>query len=174
MARLLALSHIGPGEHHPAVAKPNMSNLHRDRYAVDQHDLMAPVELISLARRLIERHIGICGDRSTGRRPGLGIASDSIVTAVISKGANFLVNPDQRQPFPRGLALIGEQEPINMFNPGTDLRLRLMFAFIGEVGLARPQYLAHPSAIARTNGAMASMRDTCNSRLIFFIDQPCA
>ncbi len=64
----------------------------------------------------------------------------------ISKGANFLINPDQRQPFPRGLALIGPKKPINMLNPGTDLRQRLMFALIGEIGLTRPQYLAHSVA----------------------------
>ena len=30
-----------------------------------------------------------------------------------------------------------------MLNPGPDLRQRLVFALIGEVSLARPQYLAH-------------------------------
>ena len=174
MARLLALAHIGAGEHHATVAKPDMGNLHRDRHAANQHDLMAPVELVCLARRIIERHIGICRDRPTGLRPGLGIASDSIVTARIAKGANLLVNADQCQPFPRRLALIGPKEPVNMLNPRPDPWQRLVFALIGEISLARPQDLAHPSAIARTNGAMASMRDTCSSRVIFFIDQPCA
>ena len=149
-----------PQGHHAAVAKPNMSNLHRDRYAVDQHDLMAPVELISLARRITERHIGIHRCRSAGLRPSLGIAPDSIATALISKGANFLVNADQCQPFPRRLTLIGPKKPVNMLNQRPDLRQRLVFALIGEVSLARPQDLAHASAIARTNGAMASIRDT--------------
>ena len=140
---LLALAHVGPGEHHAAVAKPDMGDLHGDGHAVDQHDLMAPVELISLARCIIERHIGIRRCRSPGLRPSLGIASNGIVAALISKGANLLVNPDQCQPFPRGLALIGLKKPIDMLNPRADLRQRLVFALIDEVRLARPQYLAH-------------------------------
>ena len=140
---LLALAHIGPGEHHAAVAEPDMGDLHRDRHAIDQHDLMAPVELVGLARRIIERHIGIRCDRSAGLRPGLGIAADSIVAARIAKGANLFVNPDQCQPFPRCLALIGPKEPVNMLNPRADPWQRLVFALIGEVGLARPQDLAH-------------------------------
>jgi hypothetical protein len=59
-----------------------------------------------------------------------------------TKGANFLVNPDQRQPFPRRLARIGLKKSLNMLSPRPDLRQRLVFALIGEVGLARPQYLA--------------------------------
>jgi len=61
-----------------------------------------------------------------------------------------------------------------MLDPRPDLRQRLVFALIGEVSFARSQDLAHASAIARTNGAKASIRDTCRSRVIFFIDQPCA
>ena len=45
------------------------------------------------------------------------MASDSIVAALISKGANFLVNADQCQPFPRRLALIGLKKSVNMGNP---------------------------------------------------------
>jgi hypothetical protein len=56
---LLALAHIGPHEHHPAVAKPDMGHLHGDRDARHQDDLVAPVELVSLARRIVERHIGL-------------------------------------------------------------------------------------------------------------------
>lgn len=55
---LLALVHIGPHKHHPAVAEPNMRDLHGRRYAVDQNDLVAPIELVSFTWRLIERHIG--------------------------------------------------------------------------------------------------------------------
>ena len=50
---LLALARVGTDKHHPAVAEPDMSHLHRDGHARNQHHLMAPVELVSLAR-LIE------------------------------------------------------------------------------------------------------------------------
>lgn len=41
---------------HPALAQPEMRDRHRDRRAIDQHDLIAPVELMGLARRKTQRH----------------------------------------------------------------------------------------------------------------------
>ena len=46
---LLALAGIGPDEHHPGVAQADVGDLHLHRRAVDQHDLVAPVELVGLA-----------------------------------------------------------------------------------------------------------------------------
>jgi hypothetical protein len=40
---LLALARVGPHEHHPAVAEPDMRDLHRHRRAANQHDLVAPI-----------------------------------------------------------------------------------------------------------------------------------
>jgi hypothetical protein len=65
MARLLTLTHVGPNENHPAVAKPDVGDLDRHRHARDQHNLVAPVELISLARRIVERDIGLGGRSAT-------------------------------------------------------------------------------------------------------------
>jgi hypothetical protein len=39
---LLALARIGPHEHHAAVAEPKVSDLHGDRCAADQYDVVAP------------------------------------------------------------------------------------------------------------------------------------
>jgi hypothetical protein len=60
---LLALAHVCPGEHHPAVAEPDMRHLHGHRHAVDLYDLLAPVELVGFARRVVEQDIGLgrCG-----------------------------------------------------------------------------------------------------------------
>ena len=55
---LLALARIGPHEQHPAVAEPDLRHLHRHRDAGDQHHLVAPVELVGLARREAQRHEG--------------------------------------------------------------------------------------------------------------------
>ena len=55
---LQALAHICPGEHHVAVAEPEMGNLHRRRHVANQNDLLAPVEPVSLAGRIVERHVG--------------------------------------------------------------------------------------------------------------------
>jgi hypothetical protein len=53
---LLALARIGPHARHPAVAEPHVRHLGDGRHAVDDHDLVAPVELIGLARREAQRH----------------------------------------------------------------------------------------------------------------------
>ena len=97
---LLALAHVGPHEHHSAVAEPDMRHLHSDCHAVDPHDLVAPVELVSLARRIIERHIGLGRHRPAGLRPVPGIAADRVVAALIADPPEFFENPDQGQPLP--------------------------------------------------------------------------
>ena len=55
---LLRLARIGAHEHHPAVAEPDMRDLHGRRHAVQHDDLVAPVELVGLARREGQRHEG--------------------------------------------------------------------------------------------------------------------
>ena len=48
---LLRLARIGAHEHHAAVAEADMRGLHDRRHAVQHDDLMAPIELVGLARR---------------------------------------------------------------------------------------------------------------------------
>jgi hypothetical protein len=47
---LLRLARIGAEERHSAVAQPDVRDLHDRRHAVDQDDLVAPVELVGLTR----------------------------------------------------------------------------------------------------------------------------
>ena len=47
---LLAFARIGTNKKHAAMAKPDMGSLHLHRHAIDHHDLVAPVELVGLAR----------------------------------------------------------------------------------------------------------------------------
>ena len=65
---LLRLARIGADEHHPAVAQTHVRDLHGHRHAVHHHDLVAPVELVGLARRERQRHKGRPPSRS--RAPG--------------------------------------------------------------------------------------------------------
>jgi hypothetical protein len=140
---LLALAHVGPGEHHPAVAQPDMRHLHRHRDARDHHDLMAPVELVSLARCIIERHIGFRCHRAPGLRPALRKPAHGIIAALVSEPAQLLEDPDQRQPFPRRLVRVGRKELFKLPLPRPDPRHRLPLTFVAEVRLVRPQDLAH-------------------------------
>ena len=97
---LLAFAHVGPCKHHPAVTKPDMGDLHGDRDSRDHHDLMAPVELVCLARRIVERHVRFRRHRAPSLRPTLREPANGIIAALISEPAQFLKDADQRQSFP--------------------------------------------------------------------------
>jgi hypothetical protein len=140
---LLAFAHIGPGEHHPAVAEPDVSDLDGRRHTVDQNDLVAPVELVGLTRRVIERYVGFRRYGSPVLRPGLGVSPDRVITAVVAEGPNLLVKPDQRQPFARWLAFVGRQKPLDLGLPRSDPRQRLSLSFIGKIGLVGTQNLVN-------------------------------
>ncbi len=125
------------------MAKPGVCDLHRHGRAVQHHDLVAPVELIRLARRKAQRHIGLRQRRAALLAPGLGITADRVVTAVIAQLAQRLEDPDQRQPLTRLLRLVLRQQPVEISPPGAELRLRLLGPRIAKLGRLRPQHLAH-------------------------------
>ena len=79
---LLRLARIGAHEHHAAVAKADVRDLHRRRHAVHHNDLVAPVELVGLARRKRQRHIGAPPSRPRAScRQADCIAPDRVVAA---------------------------------------------------------------------------------------------
>src|SRR5690606_15388141 len=121
---------------------PDVGHLHGRRHAVDQDDLVAPVELVGLARRVVERHIGFRRHGSPVLRPALGVASYRIVAAVVTETPKLLVNPDQGQLLARRLARVGRQKAFDLSLPDAGLRQWLPFPLIGQVGLIGPQYLA--------------------------------
>src|SRR5947209_6558490 len=55
---LLGLARIGAHEEHAAVAQSDMRHLDGDGRAVDQHNLVRPIELVRLAGRKAQRYIG--------------------------------------------------------------------------------------------------------------------
>ena len=81
---LLGLARIGPHEQHPAVAEPDVGDLHGHRHAVHQHDLVAPVELVGLARRKAQRHIGRRRRLPRAPCPAPGVAPHRVVAAVVA------------------------------------------------------------------------------------------
>jgi len=97
---LLCLTWIGPNKWHSAVAQADMGNLDRHRHAIEDYDLMAPVELERLARIEDERNI------STGRRlpsrprPTGRVAPNSIIAAAVPAIAQFLEDSDDGRAFP--------------------------------------------------------------------------
>jgi hypothetical protein len=133
---LLRLPRIGPDEDHPAVTEPDMGHLHRGRDPIDQNDLVAPVELVSLSRIEAQRHVGRSGRFGLGFPPGGRIPSHGIVAAVITKGTKLFEDPDLRQALALRSSRVLGQKPVQFVPPGSDLRLRLNAALVGELGRA--------------------------------------
>jgi hypothetical protein len=140
---LLRLAGIGSDKQHPAVAKPDMGDLHRGGHAVDQNDLMAPVELVGLARIEAERHVGYCRGFGLRPRPGSRIPAHGIIAAAITQGPELLEDPDVGQALAlRPPGVLG-QHVVELGSPGPDLRQGLYIALIGELRRAGANNLPH-------------------------------
>ena len=109
---LLRLARIGAHEHHPAVAEADMRDLHDRRHPVHHDDLVAPVELVGLARRERQRHIGVRRRARIRSSPSSRIAPDGVIAAFVSKRPQLLENPDERQPLARRRLDVRRQQPI--------------------------------------------------------------
>src|SRR5260370_27797786 len=120
-----------------------MRHLHGDRRAVDQHDLVAPVELISLARREAQGHKGFRRHRAALGAPSLCIAPDRIIAALVAEPAQLLEDPNQRQPLTRRFVLLRQQQPIKLIAPWINPRQWLPAALVAKLGRLRPDHLAH-------------------------------
>jgi hypothetical protein len=140
---LLRLARVGPNERHPAVAEPHVRDLHRHRDAGDQHHLVAPVELVGLARIEAQRHEGCRRSRAALAPPARSIAPDGIIPALVAETAEVLIDPQQRHPVPAAPRRIRGQQPVKLVPPGAELRLRLDVALVLEGGLVRAQNLPH-------------------------------
>ena len=119
-----------------------MGDLHDHRHAAQQDDLVAPVKLEGFPRSKTQRDIG-CGCRlSALLGPPPGVATHSIIAAVIASIAQFLEQADQRELLTSRLGGIAGQQGIELGCPSSELRSGLDFSFVLERGLARPQHLA--------------------------------
>jgi len=83
----LRLTRVGADEEHPAVAQAQMRHLHRDRRAIDQYDLVAPVELVGLAGREAQRHERVGRRCRTRAAPASGISPDRIIAARVTQAS---------------------------------------------------------------------------------------
>jgi hypothetical protein len=84
---LLGLARIGAHKWHAAVAEADVSDLNGDRRAIEHDDFMAPVELVGLAGRKREGHIGLCQRRAALLAPAYRVTTNRIVASVITKTA---------------------------------------------------------------------------------------
>src|SRR5216683_8069901 len=139
---LLRLAWICPHEHHSAVTEPDMGGLHNHRHAIEQNNLVAPVELVGFTWRKAQWDIGCGGRLSTLFGPCPRIATHRVVATIISSSAQLFEDPDQRQLFTRGLDRVACQQRAKFCRPPAELRSRLDHTLILEGCLSRPQHFA--------------------------------
>ena len=107
---LLRLTRIGAREHHAAVAKTDVRDFHRRRHSVHHDDVVAPVELVGLARRERQRNIGARRLARALLAPDPGVTANRIITALITEPPQLLEHPNERQPLARRLAVILQKQ----------------------------------------------------------------
>src|SRR3954463_9227570 len=84
---LLCLARIAPHKQHPAVTEPDMGGLHDHRYAIEQDDFMAPVELVGFTWCKAQRDVGCRRRLPALLAPPSGVTAHGIVTAIIAAPA---------------------------------------------------------------------------------------
>src|SRR5271166_5662754 len=92
------------------LAKPDVRDLHDRRHPVHHNDLVAPVELIGLARRERQRHIGVRRLARVLLAPGPAVTANRVVTALVAERLQLLKNPNERQPLARWLAAVLQKQ----------------------------------------------------------------
>ena len=143
---LLALARVGPHERHARVAEPDVGDLDLRGRTADQHRLVAPVELVGLARREGERHEGLGCDRGTLALPALGVAAHRVVAALVAEPTQGLVDTHQGQSLTPRLAGVRQEHPIEFVPPRSELRGGLDGAGVLERRRLGADDLAHDLA----------------------------
>ena len=129
---LLRLARIGPEEHHSAVAQAHVSDLHGHRHAVYHDDLVAPVELVGLARRERQRHENRHRLARVLPAPGPRVAANRIVATLVTQCPQLFEQANQGQTFARGLADVYRQHPVEIGLPTPQPRSRLNLSLVGK------------------------------------------
>ena len=109
-----------------------MGGLHDHRHAIEQDDLMAPVELVGFSRRKAQRDVGRSRRLSALLAPPSGVTAHGVVTAVIAAPAQLFEDPDQRQLLASGLGRIRRQQSVEFCCPSSQLRPRLDHTLVLE------------------------------------------
>ena len=143
---LLGLARIGPDVHRPRCAQPHMGDLHPHRLARDLDVLMAPVELVRLARHeqeRDERRHAVTRILAPCCRPARRITPDRIVGALEPFAQQQIVDTRHPQPVAPMPRFVLYQQRIEPFLKRPDPRQRLHRAMIIERAFRRSDRLAH-------------------------------
>ena len=102
------------------------------RHAAQNDDLVAPVELVSLARRKRQWHISRRRLPRVLPAPAPGVAPNGVVAAVVAQRPQFFEYPDQCQPLARRALHVRGQQPVDLGLPAAQLGAGLNLPLIGE------------------------------------------
>jgi len=143
---LLALAQVGAHIQHAAVAQADLRYPHGDR-ASDEDVLVAPVELVGLARGEGERHVGFGRGSTLSRRPSARMTADVVVAAAVAQQAQLLEHPLEGQALPLRPLRVGAEHRLELADVRPEPWQRLILANIAPLGrllpLARPHDAAH-------------------------------
>ena len=143
--QLLGLAEVGAHERHPAVRQLHVRRLDHQRQTLQRDRLVAPVELIRLARRKAHRHKRLRRNPRSFVPPRLDEPVHAVVRAVIAAPAQLLEQPLRRPPLtPRQLGFLLKHLAQNR-DPLAELRHRLHAAFVFELGLLAADHPCAPS-----------------------------
>jgi hypothetical protein len=164
---LLRLARIGPDIDRPRRAQPHVRHLHTHRLARDLHVLVAPVELVRLARleqqRDERRHVA-AGIPAAVICPAPRIAPDSIIRSLETFTQQQIMDPRHPQtvtPVPR---FVLAQQRIEPFLERPDPGQRLNRAMIVKRPFRSIDRLAHH--LARQPQIPRNLPDTLAARAL--------
>ena len=141
---LLALAREDLDQIHAAVAQPHVRRLHLGRRTRQTRVLVAPVELVGLARIEDQRHIGLRRRQQTATAPPRpGVAAHRVIATLVAQLAKVLMDLQQGQAIPALLLLVGLQLALELLDPRSQLRHRLDLARVGVRGRIASYHLAH-------------------------------
>jgi len=112
------------------------------RHPAEHHNLVRPVELISLARREPQRD----KNRPELRLPAAPLADvtlHAVIGAGVTLGAQQLEQAPRRQPLTRRPPAVRLQHRVEPFDKRPEPRLRLDLALIAKLGRRAPDRLAN-------------------------------
>ena len=141
---LLALAGKDLDQIHPAVAQPHVRRLHPGRRPRQTRVLVAPVELVGLARIEDQRHKGLRRRQQTATAPPRpGVAAHRVIATLVAQLAKVLMDLQQGQAVPALLLLVGFQLALELLDPRSQLRHRLDLARVGVRGRIASYHLAY-------------------------------
>jgi hypothetical protein len=138
---LLRLARIGRDQRHPAVAQPEMRNLHRRRHAAEHDNLVRPVELVRLTRCKPQRNEDRRRQRGPTFHPSPRVATHTVIAAGVAFGPQRLEHPHPSQMLAPSLHRVRRQHPLKPSAERSKPRQRLRRAPIPKLRLATSQRL---------------------------------